>query len=291
MKTDPKQHEQTLLTYQQNEITEHHIYLRLARMVKDATNRAILENIAKDELRHYHEWKIQTGRDVAPRKGSILAYALIGKLLGFTFAIKLMEKGEASAQANYSEVIDDVGMSHAIVDDEQAHEEELIGMLDEERLKYIGSIVLGLNDALVELTGALAGLTLALQNTKLIALTGSITGFAAALSMATSEYLSTKSEPHGQNPLKASVYTGSAYVMTVVLLILPYLVFTNFYVCLSVALATGILIIAGFNYYISVAQEVPFKKRFVEMAGLSLAVAAISFLIGWALRYFTGIEV
>jgi VIT1/CCC1 family predicted Fe2+/Mn2+ transporter len=291
MKTELKRHEKTLLTYQQNEITEHHIYLRLARMVKDGPNRGILENIAKDELRHYHEWKVHTGRDIAPRKLATWTYALIGKLFGFTFAIKLMEKGEASAQANYSEVLDEIGMSHAIIDDEQAHEEELIEMLDEERLKYIGSIVLGLNDALVELTGALAGLTLALQNTELIALTGSITGLAAALSMAVSEYLSTKAESNGQNPLKAAIYTGSAYVTTVVLLILPYLVFSSFYICLAVALSTGILIIAAFNYYISVAQGVAFKKRFLEMAGLSLGVSAISFLIGWALRYFTGIEV
>jgi VIT1/CCC1 family predicted Fe2+/Mn2+ transporter len=33
---------------------------------------------------------------------------------------------------------------------------------------YLGSIVLGLNDALVELTGVLAGLTLALQNSEII---------------------------------------------------------------------------------------------------------------------------
>jgi VIT1/CCC1 family predicted Fe2+/Mn2+ transporter len=284
-------HEQNGLTYQQNEITEHHIYVRLARMAKDEKNRRILEDIAKDELRHYHEWKLHTGRDIAPRKWTIFKYALINQLLGFTFAIKLMEKGEASAQKNYREILDELGISPAIIDDENDHEQELIGMLDEERLRYIGSIVLGLNDALVELTGALAGLTLALQNTKLIALTGSITGLAAALSMAVSEYLSTKSEPHGQNPLKASIYTGSAYVMTVLLLIAPYLIFSNFYICLAVALGTGILIIAAFNYYISVAQEMPFKKRFVEMAGLSLAVAAISFMIGWVLRKFIGIEV
>ena len=36
------------------------------------------------------------------------------------------------------------------------------------------------------------GFTLALSDSKLIALTGSITGIAAALSMASSEYLSTK---------------------------------------------------------------------------------------------------
>ena len=67
-------------------------------------------------------------------------------------------------------------------------------MIREKQLDYVGSIVLGLNDALVELTGALAGLTLALQNTRLIAIAGLITAIAASFSMAASEYLSNKSD-------------------------------------------------------------------------------------------------
>jgi VIT1/CCC1 family predicted Fe2+/Mn2+ transporter len=132
----------------------------------------------------------------------------------------------------------------AITKEENEHENALLGMLDEERLRYIGSVVLGLNDALVELTGALAGLTLALQNTRLIALTGSITGIAGALSIAASEYLSTKTEAATQQPLKAAFYTGITYVMTVVLLIVPYLVLNNYYLSLACTLTTVVLVIA-----------------------------------------------
>lgn len=289
--TEPSiEHRKQILIFQRNEITEYHVYMRLARIVKGKENRAILENIARDELRHYQMWKEHTGRDVKPKKLTLLKYALINHLFGFTFAIKLMEKGEEAAQESYSHLLNDLQDAGTIAHDENEHELALIRMLDEERLRYTGSIVLGLNDALVELTAALTGLTFALQNTELIALTGSITGLAAALSMAVSEYLSTKSENKGQNPVKAAIYTGSAYVVTVVLLILPYLIFSSFQLCLAVALVTGLLIIALFNYYISVAQEVPFRKRFLEMAGLSLVVSAISFLIGMALRHFTGIE-
>ncbi len=116
-----------------------------------------------------------------------------------------------------------------VMDDEDAHEQQILALLDEEHLRYTGSMVLGLNDALVELTGALAGFTLALQDTRLIALTGSITGIAAALSMAASEYLSTKAEGMGKDPLKAALYTGIAYILTVLLLIAPYLLFANYY--------------------------------------------------------------
>jgi VIT1/CCC1 family predicted Fe2+/Mn2+ transporter len=151
--------------------------------------------------------------------------------------------------------------------------------------------VLGLNDALVELTGALAGFTFAFQNTRLVALTGLITGIAAALSMGASEYLSTKTEETFKNLFKASAYTGIAYVFAVVVLILPYLVLDNSYISLGFTLFFAVLIIAFFNYYVSVAKEVPFKKRFLEMAGLSLGVAAVSFMVGYFLRATLGVEI
>jgi VIT1/CCC1 family predicted Fe2+/Mn2+ transporter len=202
-----------------------------------------------------------------------------------------MEAGEEGAQESYGKLRGRIAEAQAIVQDEHDHEEALIDLLDEERLRYIGSIVLGLNDALVELTGALAGLTLALQNTRLIALTGSITGIAAALSMGASEYLSTKTEGDDRSPIKAAVYTGSAYVVTVLALILPYLILDNYYVALACTLAAAIAIITFFNYYIAVAKGVSFKTRFFEMTGLSLGVATLSFFLGFAMRAFLGVDV
>ena len=57
-----------LLGFQRNEITEHHIYSKLAATIKSEHNRRILEQIAADELRHYGVWKGYTGQDVAPRR-------------------------------------------------------------------------------------------------------------------------------------------------------------------------------------------------------------------------------
>ncbi|MBN2031034.1 VIT1/CCC1 transporter family protein [bacterium] len=286
-----KEIQKQLLIFQKNEKTEYHIYMKLARKVQCPENRKILKSIAEDELKHYEFWRTLTQSDVKPNQWKIGIYYLISRIFGFTFGIKLMENGEGDAQDNYQQLVTLFPEVKNIVQDENDHEETLIRLLDEERLRYIGSIVLGLNDALVELTGALAGLTLALQNTQLIALTGLITGIAAALSMAASEYLSTKSEDTAQNPMKASIYTGSAYVMTVIILILPYLIFDNYYLCLALTLTAAILIIAFFNYYISVAKEVPFKNRFLEMAGLSLSVAILSFFIGYLIRMFLGVDV
>ena len=282
---------QKLLHYQRNELTEHHIYRALAQNAESPENRRVLERIAADELRHSDDWRNYTQEDVKADRWKIWKYTWISRLLGYTFGIKLMESGEDNAQQLYGQLRGAIPEVEAIIRDEHDHEDALIGLLDEEWLRYTGSIVLGLNDALVELTGALAGLTLALQNTRLIALTGLITGIAAAMSMAASEYLSTKSEETAKNPIRASIYTGIAYVGTVFLLILPYLVLRDFYVCLACTMAIAVLIIALFNYYISVAKDLPFRARFLEMAGLSFGVAVLSFLVGFVIRSLLGVEV
>jgi VIT1/CCC1 family predicted Fe2+/Mn2+ transporter len=56
-------------------------------------------------------------------------------------------------------------------------------------------------------------------------------------------------------------------------------------------LAAATVVIAGFNYYISVAKDEPFRPRFLEMAGLSFGVAILSFLFGYGVRSVLGVEV
>jgi VIT1/CCC1 family predicted Fe2+/Mn2+ transporter len=280
-----------ILVFQRLEITEHQIYKRLADKINSPENAKIVAQIAEDELRHYEGLKKYSGQDIPPDWLTMWTYYTISRLFGFTFGIKLLERSEKGVQRDYDEIISAVPEAATFKHEEEIHEEKLVAMLDEERLRYAGSIVLGLNDALVELTGALAGLTLALQNEKLIALSGLITGIAASMSMAASEYLSTRSENTDKHPVRAAIYTGIAYIGTVILLVLPYLLFTNYYLDLAIALTTAVIIIAVFNYYISVAKDESFRERFLEMAGLSLGVALFSFIVGYFIRVWLGIEV
>ena len=280
-----------LQTAQKNEITEYHIYSRLAKVIPQKQNSEVLQRIAGDEQRHHDFWMKYTQRTVRPSRWKIFFYFWISRILGITFGIKLMERGEERAQINYEIIARRIPKASQIIADEHAHEQELIGLIEEERLNYVGSIVLGLNDALVELTGALAGFTFALQNTRLIALAGLITGIAASFSMAASEYLSTKSEGSGERALKSSIYTGVAYIVTVILLILPYLLVANYFLCLGLTLSIAMIIIFFFNFYISVAKDYSFKRRFLEMAALSLGVAMLTFAIGFLIRKTLGIEV
>ncbi|UCC96272.1 MAG: VIT1/CCC1 transporter family protein [Candidatus Omnitrophota bacterium] len=280
-----------IVKIQKNEFTEYIIYKKLASFVKDEHNRRILEKISHDEQAHYEFWKRLTQQEVAPSRIKAFFYSFVSRLCGLTFGLKLMERGEERAQDAYVQLKQAVPDIEKIIQDEDVHEDYLLNLIDEDRLKYISSIVLGLNDALVELTGALAGLTFALQNTKLVALIGFITGIAASLSMAASEYLSTKQEETEKNPFKASIYTGVAYIATVLFLISPYLIFQNIFFCLSVMIVYALFVILIFTYYVSVAKGLAFKKRFLEMAGISVSVAVASFFIGFVVRAVFGIEV
>lgn len=280
-----------LLRFQKNEITESVVYSRLAGIEKNPENKRILSQISQEEGIHYQILRKRTGKDVKADYRKVFVYYWMARVLGITFTIKLMESDEKSAQGTYNAYKDyeDILL---LADDEKVHEQKLIGMINEERLSYMGSIVLGLNDALVEFTGALAGFTLALNDSKLIALTGSITGIAAALSMASSEYLSTKTAGTGEkHPVKAAVYTGFAYIITVISLVSPFMWISNVLVALAAMLCIATIIIALFNYYYAVARGESFRSRFTEMAILSFSVAGVSFLIGYLLKMFIGIDV
>jgi VIT1/CCC1 family predicted Fe2+/Mn2+ transporter len=280
-----------VLKAQRNEITEYFIYHQVGQTLKDKGRAAILEKISRDELSHYEFWKGISGEDVEPDRLKILFYVWVARIFGITFGLKLLENAEALAQDFYVKLRDVSPAVSRLIDDEEAHEKELIDLVDEEGLMYVSSVVLGLNDALVELTGALVGFSLALQKTRLVAIVGLITGIAAALSMAASEYLSTKQEETKKDPLKASIYTGIAYCFTVALLISPYLIFKNIFVCLSLVVLFALLAIFIFTFYISVAKGLKFKARFMEMAGISLGIAGINFLIGLAIRKWIGVDV
>ncbi len=276
---------------QQSELDESVIYKNIASFAKGKENRRTLLRLAREENAHCQVWQKYTGEEMQPNKGKVLFYTIIARVLGFTFAVKLMERGETRAQAEYELLASEAPESVHIREQEEEHEQALLGMLDEERLQYVGSMVLGLNDALVELTGSLAGFAFALQNNRLIALSGLIVGISATFSMASSEFLAARSEGRS-DALKSCSYTGIAYLLTVVALIAPYLLLpAGAYIpALVLMLGVVVAIIAGFTNYTSVAQDQPFRRRFWEMALISVGVAVVSFVVGILAKRFLGVE-
>jgi len=281
---------EVLISMQKNEITEYYIYSKIADRV-GGENGQILRDIAEDEKQHYQFWKRYTHQEMKPSKMKVWFYYILSIILGLTFALKLFEDNEEEAQEIYSQIENEIPESREVIADEDQHEDELLALISEERLDYIGSVVLGLNDALVELTGTLAGLTFAMRDADLIALAGMITGVAASLSMTASQYLSTKSGAENKSALKSASYTGLTYIITVVFLILPFLLLANYFLSLAITLMVALLIVLIFNYYISVAQDLNFRSRFFEMALISFGVAFLTFFIGYIIRISFGIDI
>ena len=283
-----------LIRLQRMERTEMEVYRRLANREKKAENKNLLQKISIQENNHYNLLKEKTGEDVDYSKFRVYFHVITSIFLGLTFSLKLMEKTEQNAAQEYR----DLGYDD-IAEEEDEHEKELLSLLEEDALNYLSSIILGLSDALVELTGALAGLTFAFQELRVVALAGLVTGISASFSMAASEFLATKEENSNRSPIKAALFTGSAYIITVFLLVIPYLLLTDnseiifglepHIQALIITFIIGLLIIALFNFYVSIAQDKSFNRRFIEMVIILLIVTMISFLIGLILRESFGL--
>jgi vacuolar iron transporter family protein len=271
--------------FQRNEITEHYIYKNFVGRISGVKNRRIISQIADDEMRHYTIWKSYTQKDVNPDRLKIWFYNFVSSLFGVFFGIKLMEKSEKAVHALYSRIPGSYKEINGIIRDEEEHEQALTSLIDEDLLKSTAHLVLGFNNALIEIAGILAGLTFALQKTNLVAITALVAGIAATLSMTVSRYLAVKSDYSGKNPFMTALSTGIAYIIVVVLLVFPYLLFSNIYLCLGISLVSAFCVMGLFSYYISVCRDILFKSRLLEVVSLSIAVAAMSALAGYGLHF------
>ena len=279
------------LIQQQNELNEYFIYMELAKIEKDPHNKKILQDIALQEKEHYEFWKRITKQDLKPQKLKILYYVTLAKLFGLSFALKLMEKAEERAQCFYKRLVMKYPESRAILLQEHEHEKKLLALLDDKKLKYAGAIVLGMNDALVELTGTLTGIALAFANAKYVGITGVIMGIAASLSMAGSAYLEAREQDSGVEPKKYAIYTGLAYILTTIILVAPFFVVESAKVGLVFMFLGAIVAVIVYNFYIAVAKDESFTKRVGEMFAITFGVALISFAIGYVVNKYFGIEI
>jgi len=280
-----------MISFQKDEITEHHFYEHLARREKCPDNKEVLESISRDELAHYNFWRNKTGEDVSPSWPTLLKYRFLSRVFGITFSIKLLEGNEERAQREYEFMTRYFPEAGRLVEEEDAHERKLINMIDERRLRYSGAVVRGLNDGIVELTGEVAGLTFVFQDTSLIAFVAIISGMVGSLSLASSEYLAAEWEEGPQTPLGSAAYTLIGFFITLFFLIWPYLLIGDPYLALMIVIVNAIVLILFFNYHLSVAKEIHFKRRFGKMLMISLGIAAISFVIGFLVKTYFHLEV
>lgn len=277
---------------QQMEITQNRMYLRLIQRVKTEKLATPLRQIANEEQTHYEYWRKYSDQDLRPDEFRVVLYSLFASVFGVSFVMKLMEKAEIREQlicANLRGEIEDVD---SIIAQEHHHELLLTNLIDERHLAYVGAVFRGMYIAIVQITGVLAGLNLALHNSSLIVIAALAMGVATALTMAGVGYLNSQVERRKAgdkeslwNQLKNPLTTFGANIGMVLILLSPYLALQG-YPALGVSIFISLVIIALFAFYISVIQDDSFRRIISQMIMISIITAALSFVAGNLLSLF-----
>jgi rubrerythrin len=131
------------LGFQREETTGAAVYDYLARRDKNPGNRRIFQAMADDERSHAEFWRGYTGRNVKPNRSRVRFLTVMAVVFGFTFVLKLIQRNETLSGAEYDAIEASVPEAAQMKREENAHELALINMTDEERLNYVGSMVLG----------------------------------------------------------------------------------------------------------------------------------------------------
>jgi VIT1/CCC1 family predicted Fe2+/Mn2+ transporter len=268
-----------------NELTECLVYRELARREKNPENKAALEKLSMQEHGHYLFWRDLAGNpDIKPERHAVWGTILLRDILGITFITKFAESHEKDSVATYRAILsaipdDKKPQLRAIIDDEQSHEQALIAQLKEKRIAYIGFIVLGLADAIVEITGTHAGFLGVTGSTLIAGVSGVIVGFAAAISMASASYLQAKQDLE-KSPFVSAAATGISYLCSVICLALPYFLIRTMFVAFATSTSVGILLIAGFTFYGAIVFDRKFWNEFGEAVTLMLGTAVATFFVG-----------
>jgi len=279
--------------YALDELLDHELYARLAARERNERNRKLLEELARDELRHHLFWSKLAG-PVRLGLGDRLRLRLLlslSRLAGKTFTIKLLERGEAATVGEYRRAAAELGGELAaelarVIEDEELHESELASSLDELVVRQLGSIALGVSDAIIELTGVLAGFAGYTGSPLQVAAAGLIVGVSAALSMAAAAYSQAKHE-RGKNPRTTATFTGLFYMLTVLALVAPLLLGVPTSLGVALSLACALAILAAFSFYSAVIMERPFLREYLENAAVIMAVSLVGYAFGQIVKELT----
>ncbi len=200
-----------------DEHTDGAVYQMLSRHEKNQSFKKALEDLARGEQSHYEFWKAYT-HDTAIKTNRLKIYftLLLRLTLGLTFTMKFLERHEDALHERYRQMMKsippaDKARFEAMMEEEEHQESYLMGEIHEGRVKYMSFIVLGLADAVVEISGIHAGSLGIYNRTELAGIAGVVAGMAASIAMASAAYAQAKQGFEGSAKWSA-IYTGVSYM-------------------------------------------------------------------------------
>ncbi|MEM4206760.1 MAG: VIT1/CCC1 family protein [Nitrososphaerota archaeon] len=286
--------EQQILKFAMDEFADYVIYKELSKREKNENYKMTLEKLAEIEKTHFEFWKSLSHNNFVVRISSIKVFILyvFRIIFGLTFTLKLFERHEKETIKAYEYILpklkeEDKQVLLKIIKDEKEHESYFMSQINESVVKYMSFVVLGLADAIIEITGVHAGFLGVTSSTLIAGIAGLVVGFAASISMASAAYLQAK---HGASfkPLTSATITGTSYLGAVSFLALPYFFITEMLMASSLSFA--IIMIAIFTTYGAVLREESITKEFVTGFSLTIGTAFAAFLFGEALGRLFGIH-
>lgn len=281
-----------------DEWSDYTLYDRLARTVKaDSPFHKVLETLSATEQRHFEFWRKYVPEE-KPKLGRLKLYWILflRKFFGLTFATRYLDRHEANVVQIYQGLAQlipeaDRPAFDAMVADEKDHERAFAMKVESSAVRYIAFVVLGLADALVEISGIHAGWLGLFEKTEIAGLAGIIAGGAASLAMASAAFAQAKQGFQGSARLSA-VYTGVSYFITAVLLATPYFLTSNMLTALFSSLTLAVVILAVTTWYSIVIQQKFFLRDFVEILAILFATTIVVFALGYFVSAeFPGIKV
>lgn len=259
-------------------------------------SRSVLLEMASHEERHYRFWSsIVGGCGVGFLWLRILVALIMALLFGATVTIKILERKESETIERYRGLLKYFEGSEReelerIIADEIKHENYLADNIAEERIKYLGFIVLGLSDAIIEISGIHAGTLGVYENTVMAGLAGLIAGVAASMAMAAAAYAQAKQGGMGR-PGTSAMYTGVAYLLTAIVLAIPYFIIHEIFVAFAMSIALSIVILAYISTYSSVLYNRNYIREIVETTAIILGVSAALYILGTLISQVFGISI
>ena len=284
-----------ILRYCEDEFTDHLVYHRLAEREKDQAKKNILEQLSKQEEDHYRFWNSLIQSHSPKIKHGFIGFVIVLRyVFGLTFVIKFLERHEEHVIDEYKSVLSefkgkDQEYLEKMIGEEEKHEKYFISQINEGVVKYLGFIVLGLADAIIEISGVHAGFLGITSSTTMAGVAGLVVGFAAAISMGAAAYLQAKQDPT-RNPVTSAIITGISYILAVTLLALPYFLTGYMVFAFTISLLAALLLTAYFTFYSAILFDRSFSREFLESAGLTLATAAATFFFGELIGRLFGIH-
>ena len=279
-----------------DELTDRTLYARLAETSKNGASTQVFQHLASIEQGHLDFWqKFVPG--YRPRlKTRLIRRALFFKrIFGTTFAIRYLERHEAESIRRYKAAAhlvppEDKARFEEVLADEEEHEKEFASRIESSTVRYISFVVLGLADALVEITGIHAGSLGIYNRTEIAGLAGVIAGGAASLAMASAAYAQAKQGFKGSASVSAA-YTGVSYFITAIILASPYFLTRSQLEAISVSLVLAVAIVTFASYYGSIISTKPFLRDYLELLLILFGVTVALYAFGYFIRVETGVTI